>query len=165
MYALENYLAVAKVWKVLFETYPGPDRMLSVALVGDDERRSSAPLSNPGLSRTPGVASNIPSSTSPLEEVQDDDPPGPMDTSLLDEEFTTPSSHAPRNTSIPPDEDPFLGGLGGGVSDVSMGSEEDSNAGIRVEGSTPNFGWESYATQGARVPVDGGESVAVSDAT
>ena len=41
MYALENYLALAKVWKVLLEGYPGQDLLLGYALVGNDARSPS----------------------------------------------------------------------------------------------------------------------------
>jgi len=192
MYALENYLAVAKVWKVLLEAYPGASILLGYSLVGEDERRSSLSSLGGGLKEpsqeTPagGLKSPI-----PMVKVQDDDPPGPMDTSLLDEDVIPPSGGATFSTTPgampsqhpepqvytsadyvpsynppPSNEGPTLGGLGDGASDVvSLDSDEDSNVGIRVGGSDPRFGWEAYATQGARVPVAGGGSIAVSDAT
>ena len=175
MYALENYLAVAKVWKVLLEGYPGASILLGHSLVGDDERQSS--LSPAGGGRKE-PSQEVPlgglKSPIPMVEVQDDDPPGPMDTSLLDEdvippgfepELFTSAGKVPSYNPPPSTEGPTLGGLGGGASDVSLDSEDDSMAGIRVEGSIPSFGWEAYAKQGARVPVAGGGSIAVSDAT
>jgi len=170
MFKLADYKLPAKVWKVLFEGYPGMDVMLGYALVGDDERHSSDSL-GPGQKLPPATISSsyvpqVRDEEALLEEVGDDDPPGVMDTSLLLEEDGKPSAlpEIPRSSSPFEDNESTFGGVGGNSSEVSFNSE-DSDAGIRVDGTTPRFGWEAYGSHGARTPFVGTGSIAISEAS